>query len=90
MQEIIFKKSWAMHIFIIATRALLCILGRENFQLSYEASKANPNLNQEFIRATEPYLKPILYALIPLGAILDIAAWRRPHLARFICYFEVF
>jgi len=79
-----------MHIFIIATRALLCILDRENFQLSFEASKTNPHLNQDFIHTTEPYLKPILYALIPLGAILDIVAWYRPPFARFICYFEVF
>jgi hypothetical protein len=31
----------------------------------------------------------ILIALIPLGGILDILIWRRPHLARFICYFEI-
>ena len=41
------------------------------------------------MNASEPYLKPILIALLPLGGVLDIAAWRRPHLARFIPYLEM-
>ena len=31
----------------------------------------------------------MLIASIPLGAILDIVVWRRPHLSKFICYFEI-
>ena len=89
MQEIIRKKSWLAHCFIISSRALLTIVGVDSFQLSFESSKSNQNLNQGFIHTSGPYLIPILISLTPLGAILDIAVWWRPNLARFICYFEV-
>ena len=41
------------------------------------------------MRASEPYLIAILYTMIPLSVILDIAVWRRLHLARLIVYFEI-
>ena len=77
-----------MHFFVNFTRTFAAILEWEIFQISFKTSKSNPNLNQEFITASEPYLTAILIALIPLGLILDIAVWCRPNLARFIFYFE--
>ena len=88
MQEIIHKKSWIVHCMINVIRAVAASLGWEIFQIKNEASKSHTKLNQEFINASEPYLAAILFALIPLGLILDITAWCRPNFARFICYFE--
>ena len=84
----IHKKSWLVHSLMIATRASVAFGGMDIFQVSFEASKSNPDLNQYYIRTSEPYLTSILYAMIPLGAIMDFVVWRRPHLARLIIYFE--
>ena len=88
MQDFIHRKSWLMHCFLILTRMCLSIFGIDIWQISFSESKSNIKLNQEFIRASEPYLVPVLFALIPLGAILDISIWFRPQLAQLICYFE--
>ena len=77
-----------MHCASIATRALVASAVMDLYQISFSTSKANSVLNQKFIRDSEPFLIPILISFIPLGAALDIAVWCRPHLARFICYFE--
>jgi hypothetical protein len=82
------KKSWLFHCASIAARVFCAAAGVDFYQISYNASKSNSSLNQEFIGDSEPYLTPILISMIPLGAILDIAVWWRPHLARFICCFE--
>ena len=89
MQEIVHKKSLVGHFCVICLRACLAASGIDLWQISFEASKSNLNLNQVFIRTSEIYLAPILIALIPVGAILNIAAWRCPQLAKFICYFEL-
>ena len=77
-----------MYCAAIVSRAFLAAAGVDLYQISFEVSKSDATLNQEFIRDSEPYLTRILISWIPLGAILDIAVWCRPHLARFICYFE--
>lgn len=78
-----------IHCSIIFSRACLAIFETDMYHISFKASKSYQNLNQEFIRASEPFLKSILIALIPIGAIIDIAIFWRPHLARLICYFEI-
>ena len=74
---------------MIVYRAVFSSVGIDMYQVSFKTSKSNPSLNQDFIKNSEPYLTAILISLIPLGVILDILVWRRPHLARFICFFEI-
>ena len=46
-------------------------------------------LNRDFVAKSEQVVKTVLIALIPVGAIIDVVAWRRRELAELIYYYDL-
>ena len=46
-------------------------------------------LNRDFVEKSEPVIKMILIALIPIGVLLDIIIWRRRQFANWLLYYEL-
>ena len=90
VQEFIHKKTWLIHSMIIALRCILSMVGSDLHQKIFENNnKSSTSLNQEYLITSKLYMEPILIAFLPLGAIIDIAAWRYPQLIRVLPYFEI-
>ena len=47
-----------------------------------------PDLNQDFIDDAEQCVKGIFVALIPIGLIIDLIAWRWRKVANVVIYLE--
>ena len=90
VQEFIHKKTWLIHSMIIALRCILSIAGSDLHQKIFENNnKSSTSFNQEYVITSELYMEPILIAFLPLGAIIDIVAWRYPQLIRLLPFFEM-
>ena len=46
-------------------------------------------LNRDFVEKSEPIVKMVLIALIPIGVLLDVLIWRRRQFANWLLYYEL-
>ena len=46
-------------------------------------------LNRDFVEKSEPIIKIVLIALIPIGVLLDVLIWRRRQFANWLLYYEL-
>ena len=82
-------KTLIIHFMMMLSRVGFSALGQSYWQLAYETKDLNPNLRREFVDTAEPYIRHIIIALIPVGFLLDLLAWRWRKFANYILYYEM-
>ena len=82
-------KTLVMHFVMMLSRACFSALGQSYWQKAYDTIDSNPNLRREFVDTIEPYVRHIIIALIPVGFLLDLFAWRSRKFANYILYYEM-
>ena len=60
----------------------------DKHELAHKATSDFDRINQEFVSATETYVKIAIYALIVLGVLLDIVVWKQRRFASWLLYYE--
>ena len=51
--------------------------------------KDNPEVNQEFASAIEPYVKIAIFVLILIGVLVDIILYKHRKYANYLLYYEL-
>ena len=64
-------------------------IGQSYWQKGFENRLDNPNIRQDFVDVSETYVKIAIIAMIPLGCLLNLIAWRWRKFANAIIYYEL-
>ena len=89
LQAALSVRTLIAHISIHGSRIIYAILGTNFWQKCYDGLDQRTDLNLPFVNATKPYVLYTMFALLPIGVILNILAWRWRHLTKWIFYFEL-
>ena len=72
----------------MCTRILYPFLGIAYWQKGYRDLDENQDVDKVFARKIETPLKMIIIAMIVIGVVIDIVAWRCRTFAKWIIYYE--
>ena len=81
-------KTLIFHLITSVSRILYSIAGQSYWQKGLKGRANLTYVNQDFVDGIEQYLTYAIIALIPVGLLIDIIAWRWRNFANFIIYYE--
>ena len=83
-------KTWVCHCLMTVSRVLYPLLGIALWQKGKRNADTLEGVNREFIYAHWNLIFATVIGFITTGIVLDIVAWKKPWVYRYVIYYECF